>query len=128
MSDDDAFDQRLLRRAQTYARTYPSILPRLRAAYEAGHPLVRQVAQAMGVAMDREVGHREDRLREEHGLTPQESKIVLHLIDGGTVQSCAETLDVAESTIRSHLKSVFAKTGVRRQAQLSRLLIQNASD
>ena len=85
-------------------------------------------APPKAIAMDREVGNREDRLREEHGLTPKESRIVLHLIDGGTVQSCAEALDVAESTIRSHLKSVFAKTGVRRQAHLGRLLIQNAGD
>jgi DNA-binding CsgD family transcriptional regulator len=43
-------------------------------------------------------------------------------VDGGTVQSCAAALDIAESTIRSHLKSIFSKTGVRRQTHLAQLL------
>lgn len=126
MSDEDPFDQRLLKTAQTYARTYPSVLTRLRAAYEAGHPLVRQVARAMDAALDRSEAERERRLRHEHGLSPQETRIVLHLVDGGTVQTCAATLEVAESTVRSHLKSIFLKTGVKRQAHLPTLLTGQA--
>lgn len=126
MSDEDPFDQRLLKPAQAYARTYPSVLVRLRAAYEAGHPLVRQVARAMDLALDRSEAERERRLRHEHGLSPQETRIVLHLVDGGTVQTCAATLEVAESTVRSHLKSIFLKTGVKRQAHLPTLLTGQA--
>lgn len=126
MSDEDPFDQRLLKPAQAYARTYPSVLVRLRAAYEAGHPLVRQVARAMDLALDRSEAERERRLRHEHGLSPQETRIVLHLVDGGTVQTCAATLEVAESTVRSHLKSIFLKTGVKRQAHLPTLLTGHA--
>lgn len=122
MSDDDAFDQRLLKPAAAYAKLYPSIIPRLKAAYEAGHPTVRAVARAMGLAMERAGGAREEHLRETHRLSPQETRIVLHLVDGGSVASCAECLGVAESTVRTHLKSAFAKTGVRRQAELRTLL------
>lgn len=122
MSDDDAFDQRLLKPAQAYARLYPSVAARLKAAYDAGHPMVRQVARAMGHALERASGAREDWLREAHRLSPQEARIVLHLVDGGSVATCVETLGVAESTVRTHLKSVFAKTGVRRQADLRTLL------
>lgn len=126
MSDDDAFDQRLLRRAQVYARTYPSIMTRFRAAYDSGNPLVRQVARAMAAALDRSESRREQRLRDEHGLSPQEIRTVLHLVDGGTVQSCATALQVAESTVRSHLKSIFTKTGIKRQAHLPHLLSGSA--
>lgn len=122
MSDDDAFDQRLLKPAQAYARLYPSVIPRLKAAYDRGHPTVRAVARAMGLAIDRASGAREERLRETHRLSPQETRICLHLVDGGSVATCAETLGVAESTVRTHLKSIFAKTGVRRQADLHTLL------
>lgn len=122
MSDDDAFDQSLLKPAQHYARLYPSISARLKAAYAAGHPLVRQVAQALGSARDRAEVDRERRLRDAHNLSPQEARIVLQLIDGGTVATCADALGVAQSTVRTHLKSAFAKTGVRRQAELASLL------
>lgn len=122
MRDDDAFDQRLLKPAAAYAKLYPSILPRLKAAYDSGNPMVRAVARAMGLALERAGGAREEHLKETHRLSPQESRIVLHLVDGGSVATCAEALGVAESTVRTHLKSVFAKTGVRRQADLRGLL------
>lgn len=123
MTDDKkAFDKRLVKNAEIYGQLYPSIGPRLRAAFESGNPLAMQVARAMGLALDRAEGAREQRLRDGHGLTPQEVRIVLHLVDGGTVASAAVALDVAESTVRTHLKSVFAKTGVTRQAQLANLL------
>ena len=122
MSDDEAFDQRLVKPAQAYAKLYPSITARLKAAYESGHPLARQLAGALGFAIQRSDSHREMRLQQEHGLSPQETRIALHLIDGGTVASAAEALGLAESTVRTHLKAVFSKTGVRRQAGLPSLL------
>lgn len=122
MDDEDAFKSLLSQHAEGYALLYPSIVPRLRQAYESGNPMVKQAVVAMAMAMSRAQSARERRLRSEHGLTPTEVKVVLHLVDGGTVGSCAEALAVAESTIRSHLKAVFAKTGVTRQAHLSSLL------
>jgi DNA-binding HTH domain-containing proteins len=38
------------------------------------------------------------------------------------VAECAADLGVAESTVRSHVKAVFAKTGRTRQSQLATLL------
>lgn len=122
MGDDDPFDQRLLKSAQAYAKLYPSVTARLKAAYESGNPMARQVAKAVAAAEVRAERHREAHLGAAHKLSPQETRIVLHLVDGGTVASCAEALGVVESTVRSHLKSVFAKTGVRRQAELRTLL------
>lgn len=122
MSDEEAFDHRLVKPAQAYAKLYPSIGARLKAAYEAGHPLVREVARSLGLARGRSELHREQRLQQEHSLSPQETRIALHLIDGGTVASAAEALGLAESTVRTHLKSIFSKTGVRRQAGLLSLL------
>jgi DNA-binding CsgD family transcriptional regulator len=122
MSDDEAFDQRLVKPAQAYAQLYPSIAARLKAAFESGNPLVREAARSLGAAIERSVLYREQRLQEDHGLSPQESRVVLHLIDGGTVASVAETLGLAQSTVRTHLKAIFAKTGLHRQAALPSLL------
>jgi DNA-binding CsgD family transcriptional regulator len=124
MSDDDeeALHRFLLQPSEGYAQLYPSILPRLRQAYATGNPMVRQAVMAMATALARAHGVRERRLREEYKLTPTETRVAFHIGGGGTVASCAESLGVAESTVRSHLKAVFAKTGVRRQAQLQQLL------
>jgi DNA-binding CsgD family transcriptional regulator len=120
--EDDAFERFLVQPSQGYARLYPSIVSRLRKAYEEGNPMVKQAVVAMAAALARAEGQRERRLRDEYDLTPTETRVALHLADGGTVATCARAMGLAESTVRTHLKSVFAKTGISRQAQLPRLL------
>jgi DNA-binding CsgD family transcriptional regulator len=120
--DEEALHRFLLQPSEGYAQLYPSILPRLRQAYETGNPMAKQAVMAMAMALARAHGQRERRLRDEYNLTPTEIRVAMHLGGGGTVASCAETFGIAESTVRSHLKSVFAKTGVRRQAQLQQLI------
>lgn len=122
MSDDARLHQRLLEQAKAYSRIYPSIVPRLKAALEGGDPNLRDLVRAMAEALERVEGQRERTLKDGWGLSPQEVRVTLHLIDGGTVATAAEQFGVAESTIRTHLKSVFAKTGLNRQAQLATLL------
>lgn len=128
MGDDDAFDHRLLKQAQAYAQLYPSVIPRLRTALEAGQPALQELAQAMVQAMDRAKGRRERELRDAWGLSPQEVRVAVQLIDGGSVAGCATSLEIAESTVRSHLKSIFVKTGCKRQSQLSSLLQKNSTN
>jgi len=51
-------------------------------------------------------------------LTPAEARVA-HLIGGGhTVSEAARHLAVQGNTVRAQLKSIFAKTGARRQAEL----------
>lgn len=122
MVDDERLHQRLLEQAKAYSRIYPSIIPRLKAALEGGDANLRELVRAMTEALERVEGQRERQLKEGWGLSPQEVRVALHLIDGGTVASCAQALGIAESTIRTHVKAVFAKTGLNRQAQLATLL------
>jgi len=122
MEDDDSFDQRLVKPALAYAKLYPSVITRLKASYDSGHPMVRQLARAIETASERAEQHRREHLRDVHGLSPKEAEIALHLMDGGTVATCTEALGVAESTIRTHVKSIFGKTGIQRQADLRTLL------
>jgi DNA-binding CsgD family transcriptional regulator len=57
-------------------------------------------------------------------LTPAEKRITFLLGSGHCVRSAARIARVAPSTVRSQLKSIFRKIGVRRQAELVRLFLQ----
>lgn len=64
-----------------------------------------------------------DRVATMHGLTRAEAKLASMLADGISLEEAAEALRVSILTVRSQLKSVFAKTGVSRQAELVALLL-----
>src|SRR5262249_8973734 len=57
-------------------------------------------------------------LRRLFGLTLAEARVCECLVQGRTVEEAAEDLEIAADTVRVHLKKVFAKTGVSRQAEL----------
>ena len=55
-------------------------------------------------------------------LSPAEARIASQLTDGRSIDQIAVTNGLSHNTIRTQLKSVFAKTGVQRQAELVSLL------
>lgn len=55
-------------------------------------------------------------------LTPAEARIASLLVEGRAVGEIAVAQRITQNAVRMHLKSVFAKTGVSRQAQLVSLL------
>ena len=62
------------------------------------------------------------RLASEHGLTPAEAAVALEAENGDGRAAIAKRLGIQETTVRSHLSAIFDKTGVRRQAELVRLV------
>ena len=56
------------------------------------------------------------------GLTAAEARLAEGLASGLDLKECASRGAVSKETVRAQLKSVFAKAGVRRQADLVRLL------
>jgi DNA-binding CsgD family transcriptional regulator len=64
-------------------------------------------------------------LRTLYGLTPAECRVALLLADGHAPRKIADMVGVTDNTVRSQIKSIFAKTGVKRQAELIRLLLNN---
>ena len=56
------------------------------------------------------------------GLTGTESRVAVLLAEGKTVREVAEAAGRLESTIRTHVKHMFAKHGLARQADLVRSL------
>ena len=57
-------------------------------------------------------------IRELFGLTRTESLIVVELLAGKMPKEIALKLDSSLATVRTHIKSIFLKAGVRRQADL----------
>jgi DNA-binding CsgD family transcriptional regulator len=56
-------------------------------------------------------------------LTMTELRVLLAIIDiGGGVPEVAEVLGIAATTVRTHLRSVFSKTGASRQADLVKIV------
>lgn len=61
-------------------------------------------------------------LRLLYGLTCAETKLAMLLLDGISLLEAAELSNVGRETVRSQLKSIFGKTGTRRQSELIGLL------
>jgi DNA-binding NarL/FixJ family response regulator len=64
-----------------------------------------------------------DTLVRLYNLTPSETRVALMLIDGKRLESIAEELEVAQTTVVFHLKNLFRKTETNRQADLIRVLL-----
>jgi len=68
----------------------------------------------------------QDALRALFGLTPAECRVALLLGDGHAPRKIANIVGVSDNTVRSQIKSIFSKTGVKRQGELIRLLMDNS--
>lgn len=55
-------------------------------------------------------------------LTRTELRVLLAIVSVGGVPRVAQALDIAESTVKTHLGNVFEKTGATRQADLVKLV------
>jgi len=55
-------------------------------------------------------------------LTPAEARVLLTVVEFGGVSETARNLDVAESTVKTHLGRIFTKTETKRQADLVKLV------
>ena len=53
------------------------------------------------------------------GLTPMESRVAVAVAAGRTVPGIAVSLGCAESTVKTHLKRVYRKLGIRKQTELA---------
>jgi DNA-binding NarL/FixJ family response regulator len=49
-------------------------------------------------------------------------RVLLAVVEVGGVPEVAEALGVAETTVKTHLSRLFEKTGVRRQADLVKVI------
>lgn len=59
-------------------------------------------------------------------LTPSEVRVLDAVLKVSGVPKMAETLGISEATVKTHLQNIFGKTGVRRQADLIKLIAADA--
>jgi DNA-binding CsgD family transcriptional regulator len=119
--DNEVRAARLKSQAARYGELYPDLHRRLREISESRDPGLQRRAAALNAGYRQRATDRSGVLIAKYRLTPAEVRVALHLIDGGDLGSCAETAGVGLGTVRAQLKSIFAKTGVNRQAALVRL-------
>ncbi|MFY1021854.1 helix-turn-helix transcriptional regulator [Ectopseudomonas khazarica] len=58
-------------------------------------------------------------------LTAAETALALELANGLSLEEAAEALNIRRNTARAHLRSIFSKTGVRRQTELVRIMLNS---
>ncbi len=56
-------------------------------------------------------------------LSPAESRVAQKIVEGGSVEEIATAGNLSRETVRNQIKSVLAKTGTSRQAELVGLLL-----
>lgn len=60
-------------------------------------------------------------------LTGTEVRVLQGIVDIGGIPKVAKALGISEGTTKTHLKSLFAKTGSNRQVDLVKLVADAAS-
>jgi DNA-binding CsgD family transcriptional regulator/PAS domain-containing protein len=60
-----------------------------------------------------------------YNLTPAETSLALELANGLSLEEASEALNIRRNTARAHLRSIFSKTGVRRQTELVRIMLNS---
>lgn len=60
-----------------------------------------------------------------YNLTPAETALALELANGLSLEEASEALNIRRNTARAHLRSIFSKTGVRRQTELVRIMLNS---
>jgi DNA-binding CsgD family transcriptional regulator len=72
---------------------------------------------------DAVIGKLSRRLELMYGMTPAEAQLTEALVNGKSVTDYADARNVTVNTVRTQLKSILAKTGATRQADLVRMVL-----
>jgi len=66
-------------------------------------------------------------ISELFGLTRTEAALALRIAEGASMDEAAAALQIRRNTARTHLRSIFAKVGVRRQTELMRVVLNSVA-
>ncbi|MCA0448244.1 MAG: helix-turn-helix transcriptional regulator [Proteobacteria bacterium] len=67
-----------------------------------------------------------DLVRQLFDLTPAEAAVARRLTAGLSLEDAANSLAISRNTARAHLRSIFSKSGITRQTELVRLVLNSA--
>lgn len=106
-----------------FAELYPEFKTRIVDIWNSDVPFVKEKVARFRIAFEKRAKSWNRDLCERFGLTDAEASVAVYIIEGGSVDGYARLAKCSQSTVRSHLKSVFRKTGFSRQSQLATLFI-----
>jgi DNA-binding CsgD family transcriptional regulator len=104
------------------------VLSVLCAAFEAGphasfgQPAIIVIVNDMQGRLRQKLGE----IKQQHGLTQAEAELALAVVKTGSRKAAAMLRGVSDATARAQLSSIFDKTGVRKQTDLVRLLMDGS--
>ena len=82
----------------------------------------RSLALVLIVDPARDPAPASELLRQLYGLTHAEAAVAHFVLYGDGVRAIGERLSLSSTTVKTHLRAIFAKTGTHRQAELVRVL------
>jgi DNA-binding CsgD family transcriptional regulator len=68
-----------------------------------------------------------DTLRDLFGFTGGEVRVAIHLANGFSIDETAKALGITKNTTKSHVKSIYEKTGVNKQIKLIQLIARSVA-
>ena len=68
-----------------------------------------------------------DSLVQQFGLTRAEARVAISISNGHSTAETAQGQNISRNTIRSHLRSIYSKMGVSRQADLVRAVLSSVA-
>jgi len=71
---------------------------------------------------DENMGVQHERLITFYGFTKAQARLAAKLFQGHTINEAAKALHISVNTARTHMRGIYAKTGVRTQAELLGIL------
>lgn len=71
---------------------------------------------------DRTIGVQPQQLSDLYGFTKAQARLAAKLFHGQTINEAAEALHISVNTARTHMRGIYARTGVRTQAELLGML------
>ncbi len=109
-------------RARTGERYIAEVLPLIAGERRKSGPTATAVAALFVRKAELETTPPPEVIGKTYKLTATELRVLLGIVNVGGVRQVAVDLGVADTTIKTHLGRLFEKTGVRRQADLVRLV------
>jgi DNA-binding NarL/FixJ family response regulator len=122
--DDLAFAKALRAGAEGFVLredTEDDLVPRLRGLSRGSPPLSPSVVRHLMRAYVRAPA---EQLPLHHGLTPKEMEVLAALAKGLRVRQVAQTMDVSENTVRTHVKHAYSKLNISSRAEAARAALR----
>ncbi|MFK0161675.1 PAS domain-containing protein [Rhizobium sp. NPDC090279] len=82
------------------------------------------IGSSMAAAFDVTPAEAKEYLSRRFGLTRAEADVAMEILKGDGRAAAGLRLGITAATVRAHLSHIFEKTGVRRQGELIRLLME----